>query len=333
MLMNEVVRVPSVDLLRGAAILWVLLIHARPIENNPVMVHVFNHAAPIFIVLFGFNAASWWMRRPLTFATLGEWFRSRVRRLVLPAWVCLAIWWVLVLTLSPSVRLDPVTMLLQIMGWWRRIGTGWFVTLIMEASIGFPIAFFLSRALQSGLLLGIGVIVTVWGLSQSWSIANKYGLLAWFVFPPVYVAHVFFGIWMARARPFEDRRAIVTSIFLVGLGIFIVEATDPGLLRLSAKTLMVLPLTLALLAASRPLCSIPYLSAGLFWLGTHSYEMYLGQLLAHNAIQFASHPLDPLWTMGRWSYFGLLLAGGIAFTKGYGLLSRIVRSRPEHVTA
>src|SRR2546425_805183 len=90
-------RLPTIDMLKGCAILWVLLIHSGALYGRPVAVYLFNHAVPIFIVLFGINSELWWRRRPA--ASVATWYRDRARRLLVPMYAALPVWWALALAL------------------------------------------------------------------------------------------------------------------------------------------------------------------------------------------------------------------------------------------
>ena len=56
-------RDPAIDMAKGVAILWVLLIHSDALHQNLLYRHVVNQAVPVFVVLFGLNSALWWRRR------------------------------------------------------------------------------------------------------------------------------------------------------------------------------------------------------------------------------------------------------------------------------
>src|SRR2546427_55656 len=138
-------RLPTIDMLKGCAILWVLLIHSGALYGRPVAVYLFNHAVPIFIVLFGINSELWWRRRPA--ASLGTWYRDRARRLLVPMYVALPLWWVLALTLRRPLLVPLAWYLpfLHLAGDLFRIGTGWFITLSIQLVILFPLLRFAVR--------------------------------------------------------------------------------------------------------------------------------------------------------------------------------------------
>ena len=49
-------RWAEIDLLKGLAILWVLLIHSRALGDGPGFLYVVNRAVPLFVILFGLNS-------------------------------------------------------------------------------------------------------------------------------------------------------------------------------------------------------------------------------------------------------------------------------------
>src|SRR6266403_1488687 len=76
-------RFVGIDMLKGCAILWVMLIHAEALHGHAVFTHLVNHAVGIFVVLFGLNSELWWRDRELR-SDLGRWYASRARRLLVP---------------------------------------------------------------------------------------------------------------------------------------------------------------------------------------------------------------------------------------------------------
>ena len=65
-------RFVGIDMLKGCAILWVMLIHAEALRGHAVFTHLVNHAVGIFVVLFGLNSVLWWRGRELR-SDLGRW--------------------------------------------------------------------------------------------------------------------------------------------------------------------------------------------------------------------------------------------------------------------
>src|SRR5689334_9355265 len=75
----------AIDMAKGCAILWVLLIHSQALRENLLFRQVVNQAVPVFVVLFGLNSSLWWHGRDLG-TNLLAWYRRAVTRLMVPVW-------------------------------------------------------------------------------------------------------------------------------------------------------------------------------------------------------------------------------------------------------
>jgi peptidoglycan/LPS O-acetylase OafA/YrhL len=323
-------RRPEIDLLKGIAILWVLLIHAKPLGSGVVAMDLVNRAVPLFVILFGLNSRLWWRDR-LASRHLHEWYASRARRILVPYWASLPVWWALALWYWP-VFFDitwwlPVA---HVFGYTLDIGTGWFVTLVILLVALFPLMEEAARRFGIGPVLGVvlvgEIVVAHWGEVFGKSL----GGLNYMVFPPRYLGHVAFGMMLATHM---DRLGIVSgSVGAVLWGLCVVARH--GLLgnELSAQAdaLLDLPLAVALLSLLRPLGAVPLLASALVWLGLSSWGIYLGQMLVHNAAIFACGILPDLTPdfaacpvplpgaasgdpLARWLYALVLLLGAMGF--------------------
>ena len=126
---SKSVRLRSIDVVRGVAIIGVILMHSAPLAGSRLMTYGFDRAVPIFVILFGMTSTLWWNKGG---RSLGEWYRSRARRILPPMWTSLALWWCLFLLLEPPSSHPSWSLLgLAAAGYWKGIGTGWFVTLIL----------------------------------------------------------------------------------------------------------------------------------------------------------------------------------------------------------
>src|SRR6266852_5763344 len=107
-------RFVGIDMLKGCAILWVMLIHAEALRDRAVFTHLVNHAVGIFVVLFGLNSELWWRGREL---------RSD-----------------LVLSLRPEgLHLSARLAAVQAGGYLTHVRTGWFITVILQLVLLFPL--------------------------------------------------------------------------------------------------------------------------------------------------------------------------------------------------
>ena len=78
-------RLPSIDMVKGWAILGVTLIHSWALADSRWMTLLFYHAVPVFLVLFGLNSESWLRSHHPSRRTL-EWYRRGFKRILVPAW-------------------------------------------------------------------------------------------------------------------------------------------------------------------------------------------------------------------------------------------------------
>ncbi len=325
-------RYAAIDLVKGLAILGVLLIHSEALGDSRVFYYLVNRAVPVFIVLFGVNSELWWRRHAFP-ADLGSWFRGRARRILVPMWAALPVWWALAAWLRPpSVRLSATLLVLQVYGYMSQIGTGWFITTILQLVVVFPFLHALARRVGTGLVLALGVAVTLASTAAYLRIIWLFGGFNYFVFSPRFLAHVAFGLWLSsRLERLGWAAAVASATALVFCLAIQEKLVAPGL-ALYAEPLMDLPLTVLLLVAVRPLERVPALGPALVWLGLRSYGIYLGQLLTHNAFVFDLWYPRLFATGVRWLYTGALLAGGVgAVLLGDALLRALDAFRRDRV--
>ena len=304
-------RLVAIDMVKGIAILWVLLIHAHPLGDSRPFLHVVNHAVPIFVVLFGTNSFLWWQRAG---RTLGEWYQGRAARVLVPVWAALPFWWAAALWFRPP-DVTPTLGLaaLHAVGYLRQVGTGWFIAMVIQLVVVFPL--FPAAVRRVGL---VPVVVVAFACSLT-ILAFEPELIGWWgyynyiVFSPRFFAHVAFGIvlvaWLPRLGPTTAvASAIAWAVCVLGaegaLGERIVQA---------ARFLTSLPLTVLLLSLCARLPTIAGITPALVWLGQSSYGVYLGQLLTHNALLFAVGFPDLYQRLNLWLYTLILLAGGLVF--------------------
>jgi peptidoglycan/LPS O-acetylase OafA/YrhL len=154
-------RRPEIDRLKGLAILGVLLIHARPLVGTPLGDHVVNRAVPVFLVLFGMTSEMWWRAHGAAGArrTLLAWYRGRARRLLVPLWATLAVWWAIVVTLGGDVPVAPRFVVATALGYLPWLGTGWFITVILQLVVLFPAVHWCARRLGAPASLALTAAV------------------------------------------------------------------------------------------------------------------------------------------------------------------------------
>jgi peptidoglycan/LPS O-acetylase OafA/YrhL len=321
-------RDPAIDMAKGVAILWVLLIHSDALHQNLLFRHVVNQAVPVFVVLFGLNSTLWWRRRSPRTDTLA-WYRRGVRRIMVPVWAALVLWWAMALWFRPfGVWLTRWLPFLHAGGYLLYVGTGWFVTMIIQLVVAYPAFEVAARRVGRPVVLGVGVVITaivtwlgLWivGVFGRLGMGESASLFAYFVMSPRFYGHVAFGMVLAdvRGRLGLGSAAIAAAVVLgcVGLDVFVL---DPSVVRdaqwlAEAGWVEALALTVVLLVGLRPVARVPAVAAPLAWLGQSSYGLYIGQMLTHNFFVYW-YGLGALYErLNLWCYTAILLAGGLGF--------------------
>jgi peptidoglycan/LPS O-acetylase OafA/YrhL len=312
-------RDPAIDMAKGVAILWVLLIHSDALHQNLLFRHVVNHAVPVFVVFFGLNSTLWWRRRnPRTDAL--AWYRRGVRRILVPVWGALVLWWAMALWFRPfGVPLTWWLPFAHAAGFLLHVGTGWFVTMILQLFALQPFAEAAARRVGRPALLVVGLATSAAMAWLGFWIVGWSGLFGYWVMSPRFFAHVAFGMVLADRR---DRLGLGTAV-LAGLvvvgGVVAEQALHHGVVAFDPRWLQEvgwiesLALAVGLLVALRPLARVPALGAALAWFGQSSYGVYIGQLITHNFFVYW-YGLDALYqALNLWLYTVILLAGGVGF--------------------
>lgn len=275
-------------MVKGWAIIGVTFIHSTWLgEESPLMSLLFLHAVPVFLILFGVNSESWFARRAPAGRT-SIWYERGLKRILVPTWATLAVWWVLVLLLHPAiVRVTVSLPFFHALGYLKQVGTGWFITVILQLVLLFPLFHWLARRAGIGVVLALGALATFNTLLWVQSLRGTLGLGGWMVFSPRFFLHVAFGMLLApRVGRIGARALVAAAIAYVLLAAIQEKVILAGWWRF-ANRLLELPLTVLLLGAMVPLARVQWLESGLSWLGRHSLGLYLGQLLTHNAFLFA----------------------------------------------
>jgi peptidoglycan/LPS O-acetylase OafA/YrhL len=284
---------------------------------------LFFHAVPVFLVLFGLNSETWFRRRHPAGRTR-EWYRRGFKRILVPAWATAAVWWVMVAVLRPPEPMVRITIGLPFwhaIGYLNQIGTSWFVTLIVQFVVVFPLFHWLARRLGVPAFFSICLLVTLWTLIFVHPLRESLGVPGWLVFPPRFFVHVAFGMVLAeRVARLGARGALVSAALLV-VCYAIQERLWLGSFWRIADRMLELPLTVLLLWVMARLEWIGWLERSLSWLGQHSFGLYLGQMLTHNAFLYRYGGTCDLYgcyegvfaEFNLWLYTAILLAGSIAW--------------------
>ena len=314
-------RLDSIDLAKGCAILWVFLIHSQALGERRSFVYLVNQAVPVFVVLFGVNSELWWRRH----GALGEWYAGRFRRIVVPMWAAVAVWWALALYLRPlTVTLTRTLPLWHLAGYLTEVGTGWFITMILQLVLVFPLLHAATRRWGPFPLLAVGVVVTVACAALQYplmALLRGFGplpgevrqeFLNLYVFAPRFLAHVAFGIALATCvRGLGVGAGAIAVAAYLGCVALARGALGPTLAA-AGSSLIGLPLTVVLLAGFNVAPRVPLATAILAWLGRSSYGLYLGQLLVHNAFVFVLG-IALYGQLNLWLYTLVLMVGALVF--------------------
>ena len=316
-------HIPAIDMVKGWAILGVTLIHSWALGGSLWMTLLFYHAVPVFLVIFGLNSESWFRNRPAP-GRVREWYVRGIKRLLIPAYATVILWWIMVFILRPPEPMVRITLGLPFwhaIGWLNQIGTSWFVTLILQFVILFPLFHWLSRRLGGYTLLALCTLVTIGTLMfPHWLRANL-GVGGWFFFPPRFFMHVAFGMLLiGRVEKIGFRAVSISVAALIFCYLVQQKILFPEFWRFGDRFLE-LPLTIILLWFMNQIDWIGPAEKSLSWLGRHSYGLYLGQMLTHNGLLYRFGGACDLYgcyegvfaKFNLWIYAGVLLAGSIGF--------------------
>ena len=316
-------RVAAIDMVKGLAILGVTLIHARAWTGSLPMSLVFAHSVEIFVVLFGLNSELWFRRHAGPGRTR-SWYVRATKRVLIPVYAAVVAWWVLVALLRPPVEFAEISADLPLrhaVGWLSQIGTGWFVTLLIQLVLLFPALHWLARRIGVYPLFALSFVVTMPTLMFHHALRAELGVGTWLFFSPRFFAHVAFGMVLAGRGGRIRRRGLAMALaFLVPLYAWQLRLWWPEM-RVFGNRFVELPLTVVLLWIMARLDGVSLLERSLSWLGRHSLGLYLGQMLAHNAFVYRFGGSCTLYgcvggvyeKFPGWLYAILLFAGSLFF--------------------
>ena len=340
-------RLAAIDVARGVASLWVLMIHAGAMEGEPLMVYLFNRAAPIFVVLMGLNAGLWWRRRGP--ADVLAWWTGRARRLYPPMWPAVAAFWLMAVFAPRAARGDLGWRRLarNALGWLEGVGTGWFVTLAIEYAILLPLLVLAVRKIGVRRALLLAVLTSAACFLARFPLVARLGMFGWFAFPPRLLANLVFGMALVPVVSSLGARDWIAAAGVCSLYFALPPILGPhspwqlvpdgiGLgasgASAAAYRLLDLPVTVLLLGASALIVRMPLVAVPLEWLGVRSYGVYLGQMVAHNAVALFFGTDAFRAAFGASALTVLLLAGALAWiasSRVAGDALRGLRARPS----
>lgn len=354
-------RLPEIDLAKGFAILCVIAIHAKVFEGTLVHLHIINRAVPLFLILFGMTSEMWWR----SVEARGEphparrWYRARLSRMLPPMWAAVLAWWVIGdLAGSLRIRTHLYEFLISFTSYAPWIGTFWFVTLIAQIVLLFPLLRRLWTAIGVQAALVLGAVATFLSVLYMWetvelgqAFLDEYKMktpfyLHW-IFSPRVLLHVTAGFAIARAayRPSPKATAICWGLVLLGplAGHLAKESASNALMAPLYEQLVQyvldIPLALGLLGLLRWI-QLPQPAARfLAWCGVSSWGLYLGHALVFEVVQLYHRAPETKTETTRLFYWLVLFGSAVVLTwVGSRIGDRIARvwSRPppaEHPAA
>jgi len=323
---SSVERRPEIDYVKGLAIIFVFFIHAQPLRESWFHEYVINRAVPMFLVLFGTTSQLWWESHHSlgTRTRLGQWYLGRFKRLVPPVWAVLTVWWVLSLWVPGYPRFSLRLAAANYLGYAPAIGTFWFVTLVFQLILLYPLLDTLLDRFGAPLCLAFSALFAV--LAHVYAIqltaamrhllresAPVEGLTAFYplwIFAPQYFWLVFGGMAAARYPKTATGTDCLVFITITAassvLHSFVVPAAP--LAAAGVQRLSDLPLTYAVLALAS-FCTPPRLPGRfLSWCGRHSWGLYLSQMLVHDIADRLGLWPPSLGHVARWTYLLFLFA-------------------------
>jgi peptidoglycan/LPS O-acetylase OafA/YrhL len=321
-------HLPEIDRLKGAAILCVLLIHARPFADLRVHEILINRAVPVLVCLFGMTSSLWWERASTPFiATTRSWFETRFLRLMIPVWGMLALWWPMQFVLWDAALKEPRFIVATFLGYMPWIGAGWFVTLVVELVLLFPFIYWgftmlgpiASTAIAlASTLLSHRFPLHVIGFSQTLLLhsAPFEPFFYWWIFPPAYLWHLCAGMILARRWRAGSGRLAGLSLALFAAATVVHQRwPEAPLLRTGLPALADVPLTVLLLYALARVAPRSCVDRALTWLGLNSWGVYLGHLVVLNWFWLLEYEPQEGPIAGRVLYVGVLLVGAIVLVR------------------
>jgi peptidoglycan/LPS O-acetylase OafA/YrhL len=293
-------RIPEIDSLKGFCILSVVCIHAKLYSASFFHLYVINRAVPIFLVLFGVTSQLWWRSAENLGQglRLGRFYLARSTRILLPVWVLSTIWWLSLLHLGPRApRFAQWEVLAAYAGYAPWIGTSWFVFVIIQLVIVFPLlAWSLDLVGAALLVLGTAAIcdLCMWDIWQIIALGKRIlgdvpepGFYYFWIFWPRVLYHVAVGMLVAewwKGRPSITVTALSLALTVVGffLARAVMDRSPLGPIREQMVNYLADgPLAVGMLGLFRFLPERLFVTRFLRWCGLYSWGIYIGHLLVH----------------------------------------------------
>jgi peptidoglycan/LPS O-acetylase OafA/YrhL len=352
----SVQRYPEIDAVKGLALLGVLLIHAQTLDGTAIYEHVVNRSVPVLLVLFGAASELWWSRRNAEPFVRSAWtfVRGRYARLMPPVWLALSAWWLVTELFARQRSLAWPWLIAHGLAYVPQVGTGWFITLIVQLVLCFPLLHWavarlgFSVALLASLALSVFCHVHAFDVidvmrALLFDSAHARGFFVFYyewIFAPLSFLPVVAGIVLAQRRMAWSKGWSIGALVVWVVGSIARDKlhVDP-LLKNALLAALDIPCTMLLLDLTRSVARLPGIER-LRWIGQASWGMYLGQLVIHTTAPVFGLRPDTLSPALRWLYFVGLFCGAVLWVLAGRTLREPARRlltprapnvRPQHV--
>ncbi|HKP63145.1 MAG TPA: YfhO family protein [Polyangiales bacterium] len=318
-------RLGQLDVVRGLCMIGVCLIHADALRGNLLYQVVVDRAVPVLIVLFGASSELWWQRAasPRVGDATREYWKTRYLRLLPPMWIAVGLWW-FVASLRGWAPPFWRWVIPHALGYVPQVATGWFVTLIVQLIVLFPLLHIAYARLGRVACTALTLAIACWSNLNSWTVVDWMRALlfdsapvsgffvlyyAW-IFAPARLFLLVAGLQLARARLVVRPARLALALATLVLGHYVrLVWLHTSSYQNTLAALLDVPLAIVLLEVARLGCP-PAVARGLSWLGRGSWGLYLGQLVVHAGLRDIWFGRFGGGDLSRWLYFAVLLLSG-----------------------
>jgi hypothetical protein len=251
-------------------------------------------------------------------------------------------WVGLVVLLGGPVVLTPRVVAALAIGYLPWIGTGWFVTLILQIVAIYPILRFATNKIGpvitilltgslviAGRLYPVDIIVLMqWLFRQS---GRGVGLWYLEIFVPTKLLGVFAGMLLAPRIAGMRGRWVALCAALVVLGDGVHATTNSADVKEVILTITDIPLVIALLGCVKIVRVWPAAAALLAWCGVTSWGIYLGQTLVHDWVHLLGMEPEQMALPYRVTYLACLFVGAVGLVAIGEAVRKISSRQPAFV--
>jgi len=221
--MDEFKHYLQIDILKGLAIMSVIILHTIPaaVVKLPISVFTVYQAVPVFLILMAVTAVMSFKRRGYNhiLSIYPEYLKNRLKRLLYP----LVIVWIISLGLGILLNKDIYIGIFTIMGYLPLTGQGdYFISVLLQFTLLFPILYKLYNYNSKYFLISCLIFNLTFELFSAYNPilrGNSYWYKACMF---RYLFLIALGMWLANNFDFTDIRSFIKKKFvLAGLGVSI----------------------------------------------------------------------------------------------------------------